>query len=272
MTFHRMARRFLPEAMILLSASMALGQDPGSIGALVRSPAGAEAVAESYGLGPQDHWVSVLEFTGGSGPTNPQLTWEGTTFPYYRHDAESGVALYAPVRLPAGASVTAMQCFFKNDVGILGTTAGVSLLRAWHDLSTNAPGFMAVATVASTNVIGYQQPSVSFAETIRYLDGNRRNMYILEASFLRLPEQGFHSLAGCNLTWRRQVTPAPASATFSDVPVNHQQFRFVEALAAAGITSGCTPPPSPNYCPDSPITRGQMAVFLAAALGLHFPN
>jgi hypothetical protein len=26
------------------------------------------------------------------------------------------------------------------------------------------------------------------------------------------------------------------------------------------------------YCPDQPVTRGQMAVFLAKALGLHFPN
>jgi hypothetical protein len=32
--------------------------------------------------------------------------------------------------------------------------------------------------------------------------------------------------------------------------------------------------PSRNcyFCPDSPVTRGQMAVFLARALGLGFPN
>jgi hypothetical protein len=28
----------------------------------------------------------------------------------------------------------------------------------------------------------------------------------------------------------------------------------------------------PLYCPDNPVTRGQMAVFLATALGLHWKN
>ncbi len=69
--------------------------------------------------------------------------------------------------------------------------------------------------------------------------------------------------------WRRTVSPAPLTATFSDVPPSSPQFKFVEALHAAGITAGCG---GGNYCPDSPVTRGQMAVFIAAALGLHWPN
>ncbi len=67
--------------------------------------------------------------------------------------------------------------------------------------------------------------------------------------------------------YRLQVSPAPATATFpTDVPTTHAFFRFVEALAAAGITGGCG---TNQFCPDSPVTRGQMAVFLAVALGLH---
>jgi hypothetical protein len=64
-----------------------------------------------------------------------------------------------------------------------------------------------------------------------------------------------------------QVSPAPAVATFSDVPTSHPFFQFVEALAASGITAGCG---GGNYCPDAPLTRGQMAVFLSLGLGLHF--
>lgn len=68
--------------------------------------------------------------------------------------------------------------------------------------------------------------------------------------------------------YRLQVSPGPAVATFpNDVPTSHPLFRFVEALAAAGITGGCAPG---SYCPDASITRGQMAVFLSTALGLHF--
>ena len=68
--------------------------------------------------------------------------------------------------------------------------------------------------------------------------------------------------------WARQVSPAPALATFGDVPIVHPFFQFVEALAASGITAGCG---GGNYCPDAPLTRGQMAVFLSIALGLYFP-
>lgn len=71
------------------------------------------------------------------------------------------------------------------------------------------------------------------------------------------------------LFYRLRISPAPATATFTDVPVGHPQRQFVEALAAAGVTGGCGPG---IYCPDSAVTRGQMAVFLSVALGLHFPN
>jgi hypothetical protein len=74
---------------------------------------------------------------------------------------------------------------------------------------------------------------------------------------------------GVRVFYRRQVSPAPGVATFpNDVPTSHPYFQFVEALAAAGITGGVAPG---TYGVDSPITRGQMAIFLAVALGLHWP-
>ena len=67
-------------------------------------------------------------------------------------------------------------------------------------------------------------------------------------------------------TWR-QISPAPASATFNDVSTGHPFFQHIEALADSGITAGCG---GGNYCPDDSLTRGQMAVFLSKALGLHW--
>jgi hypothetical protein len=61
-----------------------------------------------------------------------------------------------------------------------------------------------------------------------------------------------------------QVSPAPAAASFTDVPTSHPFFQWIEALVASGITVGCG---GGNYCPDAPLTRGQMAVFLSKALG-----
>jgi hypothetical protein len=98
---------------------------------------------------------------------------------------------------------------------------------------------------------------------------NDTHSYILAVGAVPGTNLGFLSF---RVRYRLQVSAAPAVATFADVPTNHPFFRFIEALAAAGVTGGCTPAPSPNYCPDAPITRGQMAVFLSVALGLHFPN
>lgn len=71
-----------------------------------------------------------------------------------------------------------------------------------------------------------------------------------------------------NVYYKLQVSPPPGSPTFNDVPTGHLFFQFVEALAYSGITAGCG---GPNFCPDAPLTRGQMAVFLAKALGLSWP-
>ena len=67
--------------------------------------------------------------------------------------------------------------------------------------------------------------------------------------------------------WRRVVSDAPATPTFGDVPGAHPFYQFIEALAKSGISGGCG---SGNFCPESPLTRGQMAAFLSKALGLHW--
>ncbi|MGZ5494456.1 MAG: S-layer homology domain-containing protein [Thermoanaerobaculia bacterium] len=77
------------------------------------------------------------------------------------------------------------------------------------------------------------------------------------------------SFNSVRLRWKRQVSPAPATARFTDVPTSHPFFQYIEALAASGVTGGCVASP-PQYCPDAPVTRGQMAVFLSRALGLHW--
>jgi hypothetical protein len=42
----------------------------------------------------------------------------------------------------------------------------------------------------------------------------------------------------------------------------------IEWLAGTGITAGCNPPVNDLFCPNAPVTRGQMAAFLVRALGL----
>ncbi len=60
-------------------------------------------------------------------------------------------------------------------------------------------------------------------------------------------------------------TPPPATGIFGDVPVGSFADAFIEQMAAEGITGGCG---GGNFCPNDPITRAQMAVFLVRTFGL----
>ena len=56
-----------------------------------------------------------------------------------------------------------------------------------------------------------------------------------------------------------------ATNIFGDVPAGYWAKNYIETLYANGITGGCTTSPL-NYCPENPVTRAQMAVFLEKAL------
>lgn len=60
--------------------------------------------------------------------------------------------------------------------------------------------------------------------------------------------------------------PDPAPNTgFADVPISHWAAAWIKQLYAENITNGCG---GGNFCPDSPVTRAQMAVFLKVTFGL----
>jgi len=60
-------------------------------------------------------------------------------------------------------------------------------------------------------------------------------------------------------------SPPAATGVFPDVPLSHWAVHWIEQLAAEGITAGCG---NGNYCPESPVNRDQMAVFLVRTFGL----
>ena len=55
-------------------------------------------------------------------------------------------------------------------------------------------------------------------------------------------------------------------STFADIPVTHFAFRQIESVFSSGITAGCSSNPL-SFCPDDPITRAEMAVFIETSLG-----
>lgn len=60
--------------------------------------------------------------------------------------------------------------------------------------------------------------------------------------------------------------PASAADQYSDVPGDALHHDATTRLAAAGIAAGCETDP-PRYCPDQPLPRRQMALFLDRLAG-----
>jgi hypothetical protein len=54
----------------------------------------------------------------------------------------------------------------------------------------------------------------------------------------------------------------PATPYFTDVPSTHWAFKFIQKMKELGITGGCT---QTTYCPDNPVNRAEMAVFIIRA-------
>jgi hypothetical protein len=120
-----------------------------------------------------------------------------------------------------------------------------------------------LADAVTADAVGLQHVRTNLASP--HAVDNGANTYIIVVGLTGGTNKT--ALVGLRVFYHLQVSPAPAIASFGDVPPNHPFFPFVEALVASGITAGCG---GGNYCPDAPLTRGQMAVFLSKGLGLHF--
>ncbi|MGV8040658.1 MAG: leucine-rich repeat domain-containing protein [Thermoanaerobaculaceae bacterium] len=64
--------------------------------------------------------------------------------------------------------------------------------------------------------------------------------------------------------------PPGTGAVFTDVPLSYWAVSWIEQLFAEGITTGCGI--VGMYCPDEPLPRSQMAVFLKRTLGLQMAD
>ncbi len=182
----------------------------------------------------------------------------------------AGQGFMAPLHLPAGARMTylSLSGFDNTFEGEIQASLGICdpLGQSCTFPAGNPPCTDSPVTVCSGIL---HQPGFGSADTD--LTGaditidNVGHRYFLFAG--NTTNDGLTAISEITLGFTLQVSPAPPSATFTDVPTTDAAFQFIEAVAAAGITAGCG---GGNYCPDQPITRRQMAVFLAKALGLQW--
>jgi hypothetical protein len=206
------------------------------------------------------HTLQAFAFTGFSGADNTNVS--ANEFGARFCSPTAGCLLAAAVSLPAGALVTSIELEACDTSSTAAVTA--TLLRV-DPLESNLFS-LATASTGPDGLIpgcGFFASPLVFQETI----DNFASTYQVEVAITGAGAAT--RFQAVRVFYNLQVSPAPATASFIDVPTSHGFFQFIEALRAAGITTGCSTTP-PLYCPDDPVTRGQMAVFLSKALGLHF--
>ena len=172
----------------------------------------------------------------------------------------SGLFVASP-HLPSGALITYFELDSCDEDA--STSHVYALLYPCDDLGNCSSAASELSSENNVIACGYTSADVSSAGL--QVDNYRNQLTVLIQTTSGTNTNRF---AGVILGYKLQVSPAPPFADFGDVPTDHPYFQFIEALSASGITAGCG---NGDYCPDRQITRGEMAVFLAKALGLQWP-
>ena len=182
----------------------------------------------------------------------------------------SGLGFMAPLHVPAGARLSSIIVYGRDASAAGEYQVAVESCDGQGQTCFTAAGSPACPDASVTACSGNDYAGGDGYVYAGLYDNdivvdNAHNRYMLVAG--NTTNDDLTSISRIEVGYVLQVSPPPATATFNDVPTSDPAFQFIEAVAAAGITSGCG---GGNYCPDSSITRRQMAVFLAKALGLQW--
>jgi hypothetical protein len=211
------------------------------------------------------HVISQTEFEAGFFSDSWGILGTPPPFGGLLRFSTGTVNFAAGVRLPAGAVITRVELDGLDDDS--GKDIGAFLLSATSPAGSTVPKFLATMSTGVAATPGAGLFPLVFAGGVTPADltiDNTGHYYVVGVILSGGPSIAFSNV---RVFYRLQVSPAPGAATFGDVPTSHPFFQYIQALVASGITAGCG---SGNYCPDAALTRGQMAVFLSKALGLHF--
>ena len=228
-----------------------------------RAAFAGEAAPERMAWGTKDRiltHVGFMDFLPGDPTIGYATTSSSDAAGFGIHSTSGGGPLYATVRVPSGALLTYLELDFYD------TNATAAVYLNLFDCSYRGVDCHLIDFVVSPGSGGGGLESVDLTPHAYTMDNNSRELVLVAQT---TGNDATTVLNGAYVGYKLQISPAPATATFADVPTNYIYFRAIEALAASGITGGCG---GGNFCPNQNVTRGEIAAFLARALGLHFPN
>ena len=205
--------------------------------------------------------VGFSEFTPfNSATTYSDLAFLGTNL-LSRYATSGSGGFVAVPHLPGGAVVTGIELDYCDTSGVWDVVMDVIASSA---IGT---GTTIVGSVSSNGTSGGCGSSFADLTSAGIQIDNATTQLSLQAYTPAFDSTT--AISGAIIHYKLQVSPAPGTPTFNDVPTSDFGFQFIEAFNAAGITVGCNVSP-PQFCPDRNVTRREMAVFFAKALGLEF--
>ncbi len=268
MEHERTRRRIVPAliAMVLAAAPGANAEEAGeqlkrfhqSWVAAGKARSNAAFVPKEFGTGEIDV-INVHAYEFQANTSTDLIQDDGNGYRYFGAPAVPYMA--APVRLPSGALI------FGLEISYCAANDG-DLVVALYDNGSGGSGGGGGNLIAGPVALDAGCGTGGLLTGYEYVTNFEHPLYLV-VHFAGEAIDGSTKFNYVGIHYTRQVLPALGSATFTDVPATDFGFDYIEALAASGITGGCG---NGDYCPDSPVNRRQMAIFLAKALGLHWPN
>jgi hypothetical protein len=218
--------------------------------------------------------ISTVLPTAAFHPQGTGFTYINEGFTYLQVTGTSAGTFLASTNLPAGAKLNQVCAFAKDNSNSGEVLVDFSVIELGEDAVSPTLTSLVQNTTGVADAPGYTllcatPPADTIIRFFGNPDGSGPNRWLSYRISVAFPASPGLSFGGALLKWQRVQAPAPAVATFSDVPTNFLFFRAIENLAASGITGGCAPG---QYCPNANITRGEAAAFFSKALGLNWPQ
>ena len=206
-------------------------------------------------FGVQDYTVTVIPATSFTSDSH-YVTDYGSLFRYFPFSDSHQLYFAGLSQIPSGAII--------DYVGVECASSGSGELTVTPFYMDNTSGatswIIALQNTPHSFDTDYNQDPIGFQ-----LQRNVHNAIAIVVDQAPNTEPLF---GWVEIHWRRTVSPPPDTPSFADVPASDFGYQYIEALKASGITGGCG---GTSFCPDQFLTRRQMAIFLAKALGLHWP-
>jgi hypothetical protein len=224
-----------------------------------RALAGSPSTPQTWGT-TYSSYVTVPEWAFS--PSSSTVVYSDIGNPARRYALTPLSFFFASPEVPQGAFLQNMEFDFCNTQPM----GGNSILLSLYDVSASNTNLTLLAQITGAANQGCIAVTADL-NGLNYTVDDVQHRLLLETAF-GMNGDDTTSFSGVIIGYRLQVSPASELPSFADVPTTDPAYQYVEALAASGITGGCG---NGDFCPDAAVTRRQMAVFLAKALGLYFP-